>query len=357
MNTFSHKLWMSSKSFLEVKEAFNLSTTQLLYSLANNLPGSMYNLSFRGNFLQLSVSLLGLTSSTGAVELHYDYEKKHTFALLAIVLNKTEDAGIATTFTSVIDVINGILRSQSGLWSHWACIPLALQELVMEGVRRNLQTNDSAIRSIEGTIGVSKHGPIVTRGAFDGKWPVHIDFKNVLLDLYQVRRSVSFKKNMVLPSYQQSRTLMLKLSRDFRPRWKLEDVVLHQFANQGRLLDNRQTALQAHMSNSLVNLQSLSDLVYNAITQKDSIIAQDQTNLAHGAQDLNIKIAASTKDDSISMLTFTFIAAMFLPGTFLSSFLSMTLVDWFAATEGDGEVQVSHYYWVFWVLLTVITLE
>ena len=102
--------------------------------------------------------------------------------------------------------------------------------------------------------------------------------------------------------------------------------------------------------------------LFNAINQRDSIIAQRYNDIAR-------KIATSTKEDSIAMSTFTFITALFLPGTFMATFLSITMIDWQpgsstspgrSGTESDRRsTQVSKFYWVFWAIdipLTIIVM-
>ena len=81
-------------------------------------------------------------------------------------------------------------------------------------------------------------------------------------------------------------------------------------------------------------------------------MAQEQNDLFRSDNLLNIKIASSTKEDSISMSTFTFITALFLPGTFLTSFFSMALVDWQPGsdTRATSGARIARYFWVFWAI-------
>ena len=65
------------------------------------------------------------------------------------------------------------------------------------------------------------------------------------------------------------------------------------------------------------------------------------------------------------MSTFTFITALFLPGTFMATFLSITMIDWQPGSLGasgtnsgasNGSTQVSKYYWVFWAIDIPLTI-
>jgi Mg2+ and Co2+ transporter CorA len=57
---------------------------------------------------------------------------------------------------------------------------------------------------------------------------------------------------------------------------------------------------------------------------------------------LNGVIAASAKQDSIAMMTFTFITALFLPGTYISSLFSMTMFNWQAPISNAEKHLSSH---------------
>ena len=81
--------------------------------------------------------------------------------------------------------------------------------------------------------------------------------------------------------------------------------------------------------------ENATSLLFNALSQIDSLISQQYSKLAHeqghlARQDnqLNIQIAKSTKADSIAMKTFTFLTALFLPRTFIGTMLAIPMIDW-----------------------------
>jgi Mg2+ and Co2+ transporter CorA len=94
-------------------------------------------------------------------------------------------------------------------------------------------------------------------------------------------------------------------------------------------------------SNSIVKL-------YSVISQQDSLINRKDNKL-------NISIASSAKKDSIAMMTFTFITALFLPGTYISSLFSMTMFNW-QTSASNPESHLSSYFWVYWVVTVPLTL-
>jgi hypothetical protein len=51
------------------------------------------------------------------------------------------------------------------------------------------------------------------------------------------------------------------------------------------------------------------------------------------------------------MMTFTFITALFLPGTFIATLFSMDMFNW-----GDGRSGVSKNFWIYWVVAVPLTV-
>lgn len=103
--------------------------------------------------------------------------------------------------------------------------------------------------------------------------------------------------------------------------------------------------------------------LYSAASQRDSAIAlnysriaQTQNDIARKDNQLNIKIAASAKKDSIAIMTFTFISGLFLPGTFVSTLFSIPMFNWQAASSGSSQRSVSAYFWMYWAVTIPLTI-
>ena len=98
-------------------------------------------------------------------------------------------------------------------------------------------------------------------------------------------------------------------------------------------------------------------VLFSAISQQDSLRNRWDSRLTQ-------LIARSQKQDSISMTTFTFITALFLPGTFVATLFSMTMFSWDDVGSGDSSGQpptsyVTGKFWIFWTVavpLTAITM-
>lgn len=81
------------------------------------------------------------------------------------------------------------------------------------------------------------------------------------------------------------------------------------------------------------------NVLYSLIAQRDNRI--------------NLEIAASNKQDGFAMKTISIMTIVFLPGTFISSFFSMSMFDW------QAETVISSRFWIYWIItipLTVIVL-
>ncbi len=93
--------------------------------------------------------------------------------------------------------------------------------------------------------------------------------------------------------------------------------------------------------------------LYSVIGQQDGLISRKDSKL-------NIAIASSSKKDSIAMMTFTFITALFLPGAYISSLFSTTMFNWQTSASSSGsDGHLSSYFWVYWAVtlpLTLVTL-
>lgn len=88
---------------------------------------------------------------------------------------------------------------------------------------------------------------------------------------------------------------------------------------------------------------------YNRFANKQNEIGQAQN-------ELSIKIASSTKKDSIAVMAFTFITAIFLPGTSIATLFSMGMFQWQDDSSRLGRSTVSAQFWLYWVVTVPLTL-
>ncbi|KAF2819058.1 hypothetical protein CC86DRAFT_307992 [Ophiobolus disseminans] len=93
-------------------------------------------------------------------------------------------------------------------------------------------------------------------------------------------------------------------------------------------------------------MQAQQNILFNLITQNDSNlnmeIAQDSKELAE-----------ASKRDSTALKIIALLTTMFLPGTFIATFLAMPLFDWSARSMSD--VGTSHL-WIYWAVAIPATV-
>ena len=66
----------------------------------------------------------------------------------------------------------------------------------------------------------------------------------------------------------------------------------------------------------------------------------------------NLSVAEAAKDDSSAMRNLT-LMSIFLPGTFVSALISMSMFDWQAES---GKYVVSSRFWIYWAITVPITI-
>ena len=64
-------------------------------------------------------------------------------------------------------------------------------------------------------------------------------------------------------------------------------------------------------------------------------------------------IAVDSKRDSTAMKAIAVLTMLFLPGTFVATFFSMTMFDW---NPSNGTPRVSRFIWMYWLISIPLTL-
>ncbi|KAK8096067.1 hypothetical protein PG999_014089 [Apiospora kogelbergensis] len=124
---------------------------------------------------------------------------------------------------------------------------------------------------------------------------------------------------------------------------ELEDEMLH-------LLELPRNQVQTSMSQA----QALKDRVQSQANLIFSLISSNENKISRFIAEENSKVALSSKRDSMAMKTVAVLTMIFLPGTFVATFLSMPLFDWNADT-GDRPSS-SPFQWIYWVTTMPLTI-
>ena len=84
------------------------------------------------------------------------------------------------------------------------------------------------------------------------------------------------------------------------------------------------------------------------------LITQEETQSSISVAKDTRTVALATKHDSTAMKTLAAVTVVFLPSTFISSFLAMPLFRW--DDQPDSHSLTSRYFWVYWALSIPLTL-
>ncbi|RDW56689.1 hypothetical protein BP6252_14041 [Coleophoma cylindrospora] len=120
-------------------------------------------------------------------------------------------------------------------------------------------------------------------------------------------------------------------------------------------------SLQLKMSQSLEydlnvlpeRIHDQSNAIFNLMVQRDTQTSMDMAKLSRQDNLYMRDIAAATLRDSSSMKTIAVMTMVFLPGTFICSFFSMTMFDWSSQPQ---QPSVSPYIWVYFAVMVPLTL-
>lgn len=253
-------------------------------------------------------------------------------------------------------LINAITASPQA----W-CNPLFLSYILLQNYAQRLEVSadilDRATLKLESKLGVTRVHE--NRKNMDREtWLQSIDPMQMTIELHTLLPHVGFMANCCRWLQNDARFL-LGLEEELRA-----DIA---FPHQVAIFTELRAAIlhllslvigeENHFTTLRDRLTLQTNLLFNIVAQKDSML-----NLRDSR--INQMIAQSAKQDSISVTTFTFITALFLPGTFIATLFSMTMFDWQSADGSDGASSLSNSYvsdkfWLFWAIavpLTIITM-
>ncbi|KAL2062433.1 hypothetical protein VTL71DRAFT_6699 [Oculimacula yallundae] len=120
-------------------------------------------------------------------------------------------------------------------------------------------------------------------------------------------------------------------------------------------------SLQLKLSQSLeydldtlpIRITNQFNAIFNLMTQHDTQASMSLAKSSKKDSEYMAEIAAATLRDSSSVKTIAVMTMVFLPGTFICSFFSMTMFNW---NKQPGERLVSPYIWVYFVAMLPLTM-
>lgn len=262
------------------------------------------------------------------------------------IFNRPEDARYGRQMEQIVTS----LIASPAMWDNPLFLPCVLLENYTERIHIRAGVTENEVTDLENNLGVTYTGRAGLNVDRD-RWPYDIDPKESTVDLHSMLPQIFYLSSCC--------------------RW-VRDYVQFLLALEEEVGANH--GLQRHRQ-GFAELRDTILFFSSMISGMESffIIVKDRTSLLVNVvfsitsqQDsrLNQLIAKSSKQDSISMTTFTFIAAMFLPGTFVATLFSMSMFDWKAdsgASESSDSIDstqsyVSGKFWLFWAIAVPLTL-
>ena len=245
-------------------------------------------------------------------------------------------------------LINAVVLNPQ-LWTNPLLLPFVILDNNSYRTQRRVAQTEADLIEVERTLGVMNAGP-VWQEAERSNWPRDIDTKEITIKLHSVAPQIVFMKGNC--TWLRNYAAFLK---GLNGQLAAEAV----FARHGSSIQDLQGKIDfaiswtAGMDTSFTILQDRTklqvDVLYNVISQQANVLNQQETRL-------NTTIARSAKQDSISMTTFTFITALFLPASVIASLLGMSMFDWSPSGKPGSDRIVSSKFWLFWAITVPLTL-
>ncbi|ERF74519.1 hypothetical protein EPUS_03957 [Endocarpon pusillum Z07020] len=336
-------LQMSYASFERVEEVFDLSPATLpsLFKYA----GVHYRSYKRHAHSNKVESLKMIVKATQKVEisdallsLSHTFDTQWTTAILCgrgfVVRQNIDDS-----YGLRLDHILALTESFTEYWTHPLFLPAALLQNLCHRTGISTGLLNERLIDLENDIGVTFAGK-AGHGRSLEKWPADIDIKSATIGLH----STNLAKEIEVVSPALSRTSM-----------ELSEYLAYELcsmSNTARFVRGYKERVQAQIN-----------VLFSAVSQRDNAnaleynrFANKQNEIGQAQNELSIKIASSTKKDSIAVMAFTFITAIFLPGTSIATLFSTGMFHWQDDTSRLGRSTVSSQFWLYWVITVPLTL-
>ncbi|KIX98746.1 uncharacterized protein Z520_05207 [Fonsecaea multimorphosa CBS 102226] len=263
----------------------------------------------------------------------------------------------------LMPVLLGLLNPCLHLKSDPILIPAMLLKIYTERIHLFLRKQIVRLDELEEEIGVSRPGRVTKARSLEN-WPSDIDIKKVTIGLHSIATELYYLNRTCLWTHECLEflhTLAVECL-DYTNRCPTRHVEMRQGIEYET---TRMKWIAGTLDTSKERVETQLSVLYSATSQRENAIAlnysrmaQEQNEISLRDVQMNTRIATSTKQDSIAMTTFTFIAALFLPGTYVASLFSMSMFDWLPS-DGNGSggaPRVSANFYIYWCITVPLTL-
>ncbi|KAJ9614554.1 hypothetical protein H2200_002691 [Cladophialophora chaetospira] len=287
----------------------------------------------------------------------YDFSTKWTTALVAWTEFSPEEEDHHEPLTH-------LLKLNHNLWSRAIFLPITILQRYVHFYEEQYSDNKSRLWDLEHDVGITRAGRELEGAEELEDWPGSIDVKAltaeahaIAADLLIIAETLDWARRSILelPNMDVYPHLQGASNQSFPPGTPTTGMLIHETVDLAEGAERSIKHLQQRCQIQANVLYSAASQTDNIIARDYSRIAQENSALAQRSNELNLRIAGSTKKDSIAMMAFTSITALFLPRSYISSLFSMDMFNWMAsAAENEGRV-VSTRFWIYWAVTVPLT--
>ncbi|RMZ88456.1 hypothetical protein DV736_g4312, partial [Chaetothyriales sp. CBS 134916] len=217
--------------------------------------------------------------------------------------------------------ICALLQAVPSLWTHPTCLPLAFMQQYSARTMACCNFMNQELVVLDAELGVNQAGRHIRVIGLTDDWPSSLDFKKLTIGLHSVSNQLAFVQQAAKWA-RRCLQFLVTLEDDLASQSLIKSNVSPSIKESLAYQVSVITGVEDSFDALKTRAQGATSVLFNASSQNDSL--------------LNVKIAASTKEDSIVMKTFTFLTALFLPGTFVAALLSVTLINWFPSNDSPS---------------------
>lgn len=290
-----------------------------------------------------SVQKVEITNSL--VSLTYDVATRWTDAFACgdgLILGQRSEATYGKQEAQLLDACASV---DEHMWANPLLLPVALLQMCTRRALTRTKTLESRLHNVERALGVVNAGSV----KIDRErplWPMDIDVKRQTRDLHSMLPRILLLKG-VAQWQKRNAAWLLDISGSLRAKQVFTDQqqTFADIQSTIRLLASSIDGMLEFFEGLEGRTQSQINMLLRVVSQSDAITSQR-------AGALNYEVARSTKEDSISMTTFTFITALCLPPSFIATMFSMGMFEWGAgASQASKDTRVvSRRFWIFWAI-------
>lgn len=360
----SAQVSITKATFLQVEDAFRLSkvTTPALFNSSGVFSrftehDPVSKKPMRVRLVVKSKQKVGV--GNWLCSLCHDYATGNTDALVCSEgMNTPVTEDPQATHNTQIALLVARLEDACHMWHNPLLVPTILISLFSDRIQANRLKVADKLVDLENEMGVTWAGRSKAKHSLKN-WPEDLDVKKVTIGLNSTGASILYLSQTCVWA-QDAITFLTKLTQEigtYRPELWLTSMELKEALEyEASALDG----VSLTMKTKKERIQSQLNVLYSAASQKENAIALQYSRMAQQHNDIalkdvqmNTKIATSTKKDSIAMAIFTFITALFLPGTYVASLFSMSMFDWLH--DSDSDTTISPLFWIYWLVTIPLT--